>query len=881
MTGRRILHYDILEKLGEGGMGVVYKARDTHLDRFVAIKVLPAEKVADPERRRRFVQEAKAASALQHPNIITVHDIAQADGLDFIVMEYVAGKTLDEVIPRKGLRLSLALKYAVQVADALARAHGAGIIHRDLKPSNVMVDEHGLVKVLDFGLAKLTEAAAATAETATMRTGEGTVLGTAAYMSPEQAEGKPIDSRSDVFSFGSVFYEMLTGQRAFPGDTAASTIASILREEPKPVSQVAEGLPRDAEKIVRRCLRKDRDHRFQTMADLKVALEELKEDSDSGKLDMAVVPPAKSPRRRRGLLYSAAAVCVLLAAAAVTWRWASPPAQLAPPKLVPLTSFQGIEREPAFSPDGKQVAFSWNGPKEDNYDIYVMLIGTSAPVRLTTNPAFDRYPVWSPDGRRIAFMRYATTTRAASVMLMSALGGSESRLAEAVAIGLDWSPDGKFVAFPEVAAPGEVPQIVLLSPDTGERRIVKTPPPREEGDALPRFSPDGKALAFYRLRQGPSPIGIVSLTGRPGEARMIRPAETNIGVTPFAWTPDSRELVFSGTYRATRSRVWRVAADGRTPPAEVVGIGQYANGIAIARQGGYLAYRRDWSDLNIWRIDLDRGRRTSAPVNLIASTLMDAAPGFSPDGRRIVFASNRSGNGEIWVSGADGSNQTQVTHLGARGTAGSPAWSPDGRTIAFDATDAGGIQVYTLSAEGGPVKRLTDGSEFNVVPTWSRDSRWIYFTSDRSGSEQLWKMPAGGGTPVQITRQGGANAMESADGASLYYATGTTKPGTWKMPIGGGEEVLVLDVPGAGRWEHMVLTGSGLYYIAPDGKELPARFAIFFHDFATRQTTRVAQLAKPPSPTSRSLALSPDGRTFLFTQLDASGSDLMLLENFR
>ena len=215
MIGKRLLHFDILEKLGEGGMGVVYKARDTHLDRLVAIKVLPAEKVADPERRRRFVQEAKAASALNHPNIVTIYDIGQTDGIDFIAMEYVEGKTLDALIPRKGLRLSLALKYAVQVAEALARAHGAGIIHRDLKPSNVMVDEHGLVKVLDFGLAKLTEAAAADAETATMRTGQGVVLGTAAYMSPEQAEGKQIDSRSDVFGFGSMFYEMLTGQRAF------------------------------------------------------------------------------------------------------------------------------------------------------------------------------------------------------------------------------------------------------------------------------------------------------------------------------------------------------------------------------------------------------------------------------------------------------------------------------------------------------------------------------------------------------------------------------------------------------------------------------------------------------------------------------------------
>jgi serine/threonine protein kinase len=236
-------------------MGIVYKARDTHLDRLVAIKLLPAEKVADPERRRRFVQEAKAASALNHPNIIHIYDIDRAEGIDFIAMEYVEGKTLDALIPRKGMRLSLGLKYAVQIADALARAHGAGIVHRDLKPSNVMVDEHGLVKVLDFGLAKLTEAAAAEAETATMLTGEGIVLGTAAYMSPEQAEGRPIDPRSDVFSFGSMFYEMLTGQRAFHGDTAASTIASILREEPKPISQVAEGLPREVERIVRRCLK--------------------------------------------------------------------------------------------------------------------------------------------------------------------------------------------------------------------------------------------------------------------------------------------------------------------------------------------------------------------------------------------------------------------------------------------------------------------------------------------------------------------------------------------------------------------------------------------------------------------------------------------------
>src|SRR5512136_2009826 len=294
MIGKTLRHYQITEKLGEGGMGVVYKARDTHLDRFAALKVLPPERVSHPERKRRFILEAKAASALNHPSIITIYDIDQADGVDFIAMEYVAGKTLEELIPRKGMRLSLALKYAVQIPDALARAHGAGIIHRDLKPSNVMVDEHGLVKVLDFGLAKLTEAAGPEAETAATRTGEGTILGTAAYMSPEQAEGKNIDTRSDIFSFGSMLYEMLTGRKAFGRESGIKTLAAVLSEEPKPPSSLNEAVPAELERVLRRCLRKDPEHRFQTMADLRVALEELKEESDSGAPETG--PAAKTIR---------------------------------------------------------------------------------------------------------------------------------------------------------------------------------------------------------------------------------------------------------------------------------------------------------------------------------------------------------------------------------------------------------------------------------------------------------------------------------------------------------------------------------------------------------------------------------------------------------
>ena len=309
MVGRTIAHYRILEKLGEGGMGVVYKARDTHLDRPVALKVLPPEKVADPERKRRFVQEAKAASALNHANIITIHDIASEGGRDFIVMEYVAGKTLEELIGRKGLKLNETLNYSLQIADALVKAHAAGIVHRDLKPANVMVTGDGLVKVLDFGLAKLTEPIGPEAETLTARTAEGAIVGTVAYMSPEQAEGKPVDSRSDIFSFGVLLYEMVTGRRAFERESKLSTLSAILREEPKPLGG---DVPAELDKIVSRCLRKDPNRRSQHMGDVKVALEDLREESVSAKL----AAPAAAGARRRPWLWGAPVLAVLVAALA-------------------------------------------------------------------------------------------------------------------------------------------------------------------------------------------------------------------------------------------------------------------------------------------------------------------------------------------------------------------------------------------------------------------------------------------------------------------------------------------------------------------------------------------------------------------------------------
>lgn len=441
MIGHTLGHYRIEAKLGEGGMGVVYKALDTHLDRPVAIKILRPDAVANPERKRRFVQEAKAASALNHPNILHIYDIDQAAGVDFIAMEHVPGKTLDQWIGRKGLALGEALRYAVQIADALAKAHGAGIVHRDIKPANIMVTGDALVKLLDFGLAKLTEPIEsdelAPTETLKPHTEEGTIVGTVAYMSPEQAEGKKVDARSDIFSFGSVLYEMVTGRRAFPGETKLSTLSAILHKEPPPL----EGAPPELEKIITRCLRKDPERRIQHMVDVKLALEDLKEESDSGKLAVSVSP---RPRVSVSAALLIAGILVLAAAGVVwIWRLARSPEPVAAPALTRLTSDSGLTTDPALSLDGKLLAYASDRSGKGDLDIWVRQIGGGEPIPLTQDPADDREPTFSPDGTMIGFR---SEREGGGIYVVSALGGLPRKIAPE-GRRPRFSPDGSQIAY--------------------------------------------------------------------------------------------------------------------------------------------------------------------------------------------------------------------------------------------------------------------------------------------------------------------------------------------------------------------------------------------------------------------------------------------------
>jgi serine/threonine protein kinase/Tol biopolymer transport system component len=787
--GSKLSHFEIVEKLGQGGMGVVYKARDLRLNRLVALKVLPPAAVSDPARQSRFQQEAQAASALNHPNIVTIYEIDSAGDVVFIAMEYVDGRTLDKLIPPKGLRYSEALQYAVQIAGALAAAHAAGIVHRDIKPANVMIAGKGAVKVLDFGLAKLTEPStprgiAEDQPTLTMQKSvseEGTVAGTAAYMSPEQAEAKKLDGRSDIFSLGVVLYEMLTGRRAFRGDTNVATMAAILSQEPKPAHEIVEALPPELDRVLTRCLRKDPDRRFQHMVDLKVALEELKEESDSRRLGGVAAPP----RRRSRTLFAALAVGTGLALAAITWMLETPGKPSPPQTIVPLTAYTGSELFPTFSPDGAQVAFSWDGEKEDNFDIYIKQVDGGTPVRLTTDPANDSRPAWSPDGRTIAFVRSLERTQA--IILIPSIGGPERKLLEITGRSVAWSPDSKWLAFGD----GDPRSLYLLSVATGERRRLTSGAGGSEGDDEPAFSQDGRRLAYRRSSSAASgDIFALPLAADFQPAGV--PAQLSRALLPsgLAWTP-AGELVF-GTFGAnTTLRLLRMPAVPGATPSLV--LSENGSSPAISRQGNRLAYSHQVTDFNIWRGPVQGGNEAAPPVALIASTLTDTAGRYSPDGKRIVFASDRSGRPEIWIANADGTSPIQVASLDGQ-QVGSPCWSPDGETIAFDGYGVGNWDVYLVPVSGGKAKALTTTSANDSCPIYSRDGKWIYFASNRTGRFEIWKAPPQGGAATQVTKNGGRFAMESPDGTWLYFMKSKDEFSgpLLKMPTAGGPETPIL-----------------------------------------------------------------------------------------
>ena len=881
-AAREIGHYKIISPLGAGGMGQVYLAHDTKLDRRVAIKFLTLESTADSQARRRLVREAKAAAQLDHPNICAIHEVGEDDGRSFIVMQYLEGETLAVRIARKPMVLKESLEVAVQLADALAEAHSRGIVHRDIKPQNIMLTTRGQAKLMDFGLAKvitrkpLLESQAET-ESLTERS---MIVGTVPYMSPEQVNGEAIDARSDVFSFGAVLYEIVTGERAFQGNSAMATLAAVLTQEPKPLPSK---VPDDLTKVIHRCLKKDRGERYQTMSDVKAALEPIRDSFDLRR---------PGHLQSRWLILGAALVLVLLVVGLSIWQpWRG--AQNAEPlRALTLTTLPGMERFPSFSPDGSYVAFTWNGARPENTNVYVQQIGSAGtPLRLTSDSSSDYHPVWSPDNRWIAFQRGEPGK--GELRLVPPLGGPERKVADVSprqmrlrSAGLAWCPDSSCLVVTDSAGDGTPDALFFVSIETGEKRQLTFPEGPVVGDTHPAVSPDGNWLVFRRNRAPlfAGELYVLELAKGmipAGEPRRLTPVEWDADFP--AWMPDSNEILFS-----SRRSLWRLTVRGESTPARLPFVGE--DGLmpvvspAQAGRPVRMAYARSFSDYDIWRVETSApGAKATSQVVSVSSTREDSMPDISPDGRRVAFTTTRTGDWEIWMANLDGSNASPLTSM--RGpTSGYPRWSPNGELIVFHSNLEGQWDLYVVPSAGGKPRNLTSYPALEAFPSFSRDGQWVYFSSNRTGKNQIWKIPISGGDAVQVTNEVGFASCESPDRAYVYYVQTIDSPSPlWRIPTSGGVPEKVLDGVVAGNF---VVLERGIYYVdRPTGEaavfygdQSSDKARLQYFDFATRRSNTVAtNLGLVDLP----IGASADGRIIVYSSRGSAVNDLMLVENFR
>jgi Tol biopolymer transport system component len=728
--------YEIVAALGAGGMGEVYRARDRRLGRDVAVKVLPEAFAARPDRLARFEREARAAGALTHPNILAVHDVGRHEGQPYVVFELLEGATLRGRL-HAGDRLPLrkSLEIADQVAHGLDAAHAKGIVHRDLKPENLLLTTEGVVKILDFGLAKLRDepevlagSSVSTQSEAPWRTEAGSLLGTAGYMSPEQVRGHPVDHRSDIFALGAVLHEMLAGAPAFLKATRPETLLAILGEDPPDLAQARPGVPPPVCGLVRRCLEKDPAERFQSARDLAFALEGLLSGADTlGQSHVLAVGQRRAPPWVTRWVPAAVGGLVALAGAAgwlLRGREAVP--ALGTPRQI--TSDPGWEAEPALSPDGSFVAYV--SDRSGNPDVWVSDVRGGEPLRLTDDPASDTSPVWVPDGSAIVFV----SDRGAGPAIWKAprLGGSATHL---VANAMDpaISPDGSRVAFAR-AAPSGYYRIAVAS--LAAPTLVAFLTRDEDGvwdHRQPAWSPDGRQIAYADARN----LWLVPAAG--GRARRVTSSPGPDGEP--AWSPDGHFLYYS-SYRDDTLALWRVPARGGEAVRVTLGTGpEVEPHLARSR----LAFSTYLFNLDVVLFDLRSGERRRLPGLRTEST-----PALSPDGSQVVFDSDREGTVDLWSQPLEGGRPVgSVRRLTDDvATENLPTVSPDGRWLAFGRVLSGQRDIWTMPLAGGLARRVTEDPAADKQPAWSPDGSRLAFVSERGGVGHVWVVRLAEGAPI-------------------------------------------------------------------------------------------------------------------------------------
>ncbi|MGH9363951.1 MAG: protein kinase domain-containing protein, partial [Thermoanaerobaculia bacterium] len=812
--------------------GEVYRAKDPRLGREVAIKVLPASFSQDADRLRRFEQEAKAAGVLNHPNLTAVYDIGTHDDAPYGVQELLEGETLRSALVSGKLPPRRAIDYAIQIVQGLAAAHEKGIVHRDLKPENLFVTKDDRLKILDFGLAKLThteEGSQATSlPTATAGTEPGVVLGTLGYMSPEQVRGKSADARSDIFSFGAILYEMLSGKRAFHGDSAADTMSAILKEDPPDLSVTNQVISPGLERIVRHCLEKNPERRFQSARDLAFNLEALSATSAATSIPGAIAaarPPRRWPLVAAGVI--AIAALGLLAGRQIGRRGAAHSGG-APIAFQQLTDWAGHENTPALSPDGQTFAYTrFSASSED--DVWAQRVGGQAATNLTKDCGEDdNFGVFSPDGSLIA---YHSDCKGGGIFLMGATGENVRRLAS-FGFNPDWFPDGKKVVFSTRITWNGLDRSSghneLWTAELGSGKTAKL----YGGDAVqPSVSPHGQRVAFWAIPEGGSRRDIWTIPAeglKKGEKPVPVTQDAAIDWNPI-WSPDGRSLYFLSDRNGTLN-LWRIPIDEtsgrpRGDPQPVTLPARAIMQFRLSRDGRKIIYMaREWS-FHLERLPLDAGRGVTAAAS------------------------------EIW------SGTMIVDHL---------AVSRDGNWLGFGSL---GKQedIYLMRSDGSGLKKLTDDAWRDRHPTFSPDGQTIAFQSDRIGRWELWTIGVDGSAPTQLTRTSGespTNPIWSPDGAFIAFVRGRD---SYLLSMGGGQT--------AGRIEPVPPPGPGLSFEAlawtPDSQRL---IGLARRDAADARPAGMAYTLSAKSYSKLSLSgalkhLEPlrDGRHILFSSDERQG----------
>ena len=823
MIGTTLLHYRIVRRLGSGGMGEVYAADDTKLHRLVALKILPPAMAADPDRLSRFRREAQAIAALNHPNVVTVYSVEDAGGTPFLTMELVEGETLSTRLRPEGLQLKEFLALAQPLVDAVVAAHAQGVVHRDLKPSNVMVGPEGRVKVLDFGLAKLQPHAdaAGTGTTVTSRvTAANEVFGTPSYMSPEQAEGRTVDQRTDIFSLGVLLYEMACGSRPFTGDTSLAVISSILKDTPRPLAEVRPDLPPEVDRIVRRCLAKDPTRRYQSAIDLRNDLDDLEAQLS------ARVPVAKPARGARAARWVGGAVAAVAALALGYYALSFVPHRNS--GSTPRMNFTQVTSQPAaelfssLSPDGKWVVYGGEG--DGNRDVFLQSTSGQTPIDLTRDsPADDDQPAFSPDGERIAFR---SSRDGGGIFVMGRTGEAVRRVTRE-GFNPAWSPDGTQLVYSTVA--GE------LKPQNAEQRgrLMVVPVnggvPRavyDQAAMLPSWSPHGLRISLS---------GRVGVKTSEGSANIVTIDPAGNDLVPVTsdqflnwnpvWSPAGNWIYYISN-RGGSMNIWRVAIDeasGR-PRGEAQPIttpAPFVAHLSIAAGGSRLAYSAVLETQNIQRLAFDpvQAEVVGSPVPVTTGSRFWANPDPSPDGASIVLYSQVAPEGDLYVTRTDGSGvMRQVTS--DRAIDRVPRWSPDGNWIAMFSDRSGTLQTWLVRADGSDLRQVTQ--ETSSVAAWSPDGQRLAVTRQGSDAQRVSASivdpfaPADARTvidlpPAESSHPRFAPNSWSPDGKWLAGQNGFTTPGVSVYSIEGQSFSRVTEI---GEWPVWLPDSRRILYIA-------------------------------------------------------------------